>query len=736
MDTTKIVLKRQIMSWDEGLPLGNGEMGCLLFGNSKNLVFSLDRGDVWDKTRSPENNEGFTMKRLLELKEKRNVREISRIFDLPYNKPTPTKLPMGKLLLNMGGVKGDNFELDITQAEAKYSNEKYTLSTFVHATKKVGMIKTNCLEDIKLINPKFGVISKWDKYFERFTVKNATSNKLKNVKYPKAEFNTISNDGIEYEYYIQKLNDGSCYGVCVAKKRIENQMQFAYYASLGNDPIALKEMLADILKKALDKGYDELFVTHKKWWEDYHSKSSIKVPDDFVQRCYYMGNYLLGSASRVGHYPIPLQALWTASDDKLLPPWKGDYHSDLNTQLTYYSFAKSNHLEQGKCFIDFLVKLIGRGKEFAKKFFDADGMCLPSVMDIDGYALGGWVMYSLGHTNQIWLCQTFDKYYSYTGDLEFLKSTAYPYLEQTAKFILSIVKKNEKGEYVLPFSASPEMHNNSLKAFMTPNTNYDLSLMRYLFITLIRFAKILNVDCSEWENALNNLADLAINEKNQLKLSPDEDIVVSHRHQSHAMAIHPLRLLNYYNKEDRAVIDATLDRAIELGTKEYVGYSFAWLAEFCTVARRGDKALEYLTNFWKYFCLENTFHVNGDYTKQGLAHASYRPFTIEGNFCAIDALQEMLLYSENGFVEVFPTLPTTWKDVEFCTLRAFGGMLISAKMSNGIIEKIEILAEQNVTFNLYNKLIDYDFNGGKVQHNEEYSTITLEKGKKMLITKK
>lgn len=171
----------------------------------------------------------------------------------------------------------------------------------------------------------------------------------------------------------------------------------------------------------MQQGYDALFETHKKWWAEYNGKSSVTVPDVYTQNRYNMGNYLLGAASRRGCYPMPLQGLWTACDDKFLPPWKGDYHHDLNTEMTYYSYLKANRLEQGLSFLDYLSSLTERGRAFAKGFYNAEGICLPSVMDIDGYAMGGWAMYSLSPTNQIWLCQGFERYYTYTCDIEFLK---------------------------------------------------------------------------------------------------------------------------------------------------------------------------------------------------------------------------------------------------------------------------------------------------------------------------
>ncbi len=97
-------------------------------------------------------------------------------------------------------------------------------------------------------------------------------------------------------------------------------------------------------------------------------------------------------------------------------------------------------------------------------------------------------MYSLSPTHQIWLCQSFDLYYRYTGDRTFLRERAWIYFQETEQCIRGLLQKNEVGDYVLPVSSSPEIHDDEAEAWLTPNSHYDLALLRYLYQTLIRFA--------------------------------------------------------------------------------------------------------------------------------------------------------------------------------------------------------------------------------------------------------
>lgn len=737
MEPFQLVIDRKIDRPDEGIPLGNGEIGCLVYGSAKKLVFSLDRGDVWDKSDSPEHTPGFSYASMVRLAKSGDMKTMRKIFDKPYMRPTPTKLPVGRIEFSFGeGLQKECFTLHMDTAECVFTAGSLSLRTFTHATQGVGMLKTNVRPvPRRIVHPKFGKPSKWDAVLEKLPHKSAISNKLKQIKYPAAQFSHTQVAGFSVDFFWQPLNDGTCFGIALGENADGQDTQLAYYVAYGTNAHTLQETLLSKVVSALRIGYDALFETHQDWWRQYHAKSSITVPDAYIQNRYNMGNYLLGAASRKGCYPMPLQGVWTICDDRTLPPWKGDYHHDLNTQMTYYSYLKANRLEQGECFLEYLESRTDRAREFAASFYGAKGICLPSVMDIDGYAMGGWPMYSLSPTNQLWLCQAFERHYTYTGDEAFLRRTAYPYMQQSAMCILSLLQEDDEGFYVLPISSSPEIHDNSRNAFLTPNSNYDQAMLLYIFSALARLAHILNETQEEqlWKDTLAKLRPLAVNQNHVLRIAVDADLKQSHRHQSHAMSIHPLRLLDYSKKEDAQIIDATIAKAVALGSKQYTGYSMTWLGEFFAVAKNGDKALAYLEIFWKYFCSVNTFHLNGDYTKQGYSDLQYRPFTLEGNFCALDVLQEMMLYAENGVLELFPAVPKKWRDVAFETLRAWGGVLVSAALVDGVFARAQFTAENDVSFHLRGDFTGMLFHGGTTSPAQEGVQVTLCKGETLCI---
>ena len=95
------------------------------------------------------------------------------------------------------------------------------------------------------------------------------------------------------------------------------------------------------------------------------------------------------------------------------------------------------------------------------------------------------------------------------------------------------------------------------------------------------------------------------------------------------------------------------------------------------------------------FVSPNGFHLNGDFRKRGVSSFHYRPFTLEANMLFSAALGEMLLQSEPGRLRVFPAFPESWKKkVSFSNLRADGGLLVSAAMEEGRMQKLAVYSSR------------------------------------------
>ena len=133
--------EKEISRWDEGIPLGNGQIGALLWGKPQDLRVSLDRSDIWDTTPCPETGkEEFSYPNMVKLAKEGNLEEIRRIFDGPYNHLIPSKLPVGALVLHLPG-KWKSGKLCLEEAMAKASGEGWQLQSFMHAKKRAGLIE-------------------------------------------------------------------------------------------------------------------------------------------------------------------------------------------------------------------------------------------------------------------------------------------------------------------------------------------------------------------------------------------------------------------------------------------------------------------------------------------------------------------------------------------------------------------------------------------------------------------
>ncbi|MEI9958801.1 MAG: hypothetical protein WDM90_21385 [Ferruginibacter sp.] len=390
--------------------------------------------------------------------------------------------------------------------------------------------------------------------------------------------------------------------------------------------------------------------------------------------------YKFGCVARSNTPPISLQAVWTA-DNGNLPPWKGDFHHDLNTELSYWPGYTGNHLDLTASFTNWLWKIRPENKKWAKQYFGVDGLNVPGVTTISGKPMGGWIQYAMSQTTAMWLAQHFYWQWKYSMDKSFLKNRASIYFKEVDEYIKQLTKGNKKNGFAI--SSSPEYHDNDIKAWFKNYTNYDLALLRFLHqkgkIVWYDKMKLTNKNFTTPAFWQDNFPDYNVNETG-LTIAPGQNLNESHRHHAQLMAIYPLQLLNVDDSTQKNIIDKSLRWLEKKGTREWCGYSFSWAACIYARAKEADNAVSMLKKFATNFCSINSFHLNGDQKGGQYSDYKYRPFTLEGNFAFAQGIHELLLqYNSNGYIEVFPATPTTWKNVSFKTLRTEGAFLVSAQ---------------------------------------------------------
>lgn len=698
-------------SWDEGIPLGNATIGALIWQKDSCLRFSLDRTDLWDMR--PVDSLSGNNYRFAWVKEKireKNYAPVQKKFDQPYNRmPAPSKIPGGALefpLTQFGKTTQVQLFLNNALCEVNWENG-VKMQTFVHATEPVGWFMFKNLPaglTPSLITPKY------NKETDQAT-DPVRGQDLRRLNYEQGKVVRKDNQLI----YHQKGYGDFYYDIVVQWKQEGNTLYgtWSVTSSMSDDQAAQET------RKAMERGAQADYQTHLSYWNQYWAQSSVTLPDSVLQKQYQNEMYKFGSATRENSYPISLQAVWTADNGKL-PPWKGDYHHDLNTQLSYWPAYTGNHLSEGMGYLNTLWNQRDTYKRFTRQYFETDGMNVPGVATLTGEPMGGWIQYAMSQTAGAWLAQHFYLHWQYSADRDFLKERAYPFIKDVAIYLEQNSIQNDKSIRKLEFSSSPEIFDNSLRAWFTDMTNFDLSLMHFTFGAASELAKELNLsaEANHWAELKKQLPDLDQDKEGSLTFAPGFPYNGSHRHFSHALAIHPLGIIDWSDGEkSQHLIQATLKKLKDYGPDYWTGYSYSWYANLQARAFNGEEAARALHTFAECFCLKNTFHANGDQTRSGKSKFTYRPFTLEGNFAFASAIQEMLLQSHSGVIRIFPAIPENWANVSFEKLRARGAFLVSAVRKNGKVTACKVFSEKGGHLSIISpidgKLLQYETKAGE-----------------------
>ena len=703
LDKYDISYDKSIVSWDEGLPLGNGKLGSLIYGDGPIRV-AIDRVDLWDnrpnpKTQAPE----FNYQNLVRLStsgKEEDWKERLEVFEGMSSLANPSSITAGRLEMDFG-VKTQNIRsrVSLKKAVAEVEiDEVAKMVAFTSATRFVGIIRIYGAFEYDLHIPNY--------------ISGDESGNCKNnsgigeveldhcLRYPRAK---VVREG-EFTYYAQKTLTDYEYGVVVLRKNFDGYSELYYTVETNVDDPDYISFGKKKLEGIAAVGFDKLFKEHTAWWKEYWKKSEISVGDPLLEKVYYRSWYLFASCSRKGFYPMSLQGVWIADNDSL-PPWKGDYHHDTNTQLSYQSYLKANRLPEGEVFLDYLWSIRPAFRRFAKTFYGVDGLLIPGTSTLDGKPIGGWVQYALSPTMSVWTAQSFDEYYLYTGDESFLKERAYPFFQEIGQAIEGIlVEKN--GKLYLPLSTSPEIFDATPQSYLTPNSNFDQALLIYLFKTLKGYAETLGEEetAQKYAGILAKLDEISIEEGKYVMLDPTQRLRESHRHFSHLMCLYPLHLINYDTDEHKKIYEGSLEDIEFLGMGMWVGFSYAMCAQIYAMAYKGNSAYEKLLQFANGFVAENGFHLNGDYKGYGYTTFHYRPFTLESSFGYCDALHEMLMQDHQGYLHLFPAVPLDWdtRKLAFKNLRSVNGVLVSAERKNGKVGGLMLLSEKAATVRVKN----------------------------------
>ena len=698
--------KAPALRWDEGLPCGNGIIGMLVWGDGSPLNLSLDRSDLWDRREDPVTKRpDFNWSTLTGLLDRNDMKSVDEIFEAGSH-PTayPTKLPCGRLTLDFqertaGNLGEFDSRLDLRRGGSTTRFGKTVVKAFVHAEQPLIIVR------VRGGKPRVSFHSPFDPNANKNTEGSGGLDPVL-LQYPRPKRGKRGNTS----FVLQLGAEGRSH--CVAWEISEVGEEWVLIGTVqqafeGNDPVPIA---IQTLRQARKLGLAQLEKSHAAWWRTYWRNGRIRLPEEEIEKLWYGEMYRLGACAREKAPPISLQSVWTA-DEMMLPPWRGDHHNDLNTELSYWPVHTAGRLEQSLGFSKWLHQLLPQARAFAREFYDAPGANLPCSHGPDGQIVRGWAAYMYSRTNTAWLLQHLWWHYRYTMDADFLRDIAYPFIREVVCFVVSQLSCGEDGIYHIEYSSSPEYFDNTRESFGSDST-HDLSLIRHALKISSASARALGVDAAEadhWDHVRAHLHPYHLSPPSGHLFAPAPGLAIwkgqrlteSHRHLSQCMPIFPLGDLNVEGStRDRELIQNTLAELEMMGTGLWCGYSFAWLACIGARIREPNRAIWALRSFLDAFVSPNGFHLNGDFKKSGISRFHYRPFTLEGNFAAAHAVNEILLQSWGDRIRIFPAVPGEWRDVSFIDLRAEGAFVVSAWRRNGEFFRASIRSEKGMKVRL------------------------------------
>ncbi len=680
--------------WLEGIPLANGDMGALIWGDGAPLKITLDKYDAWETREKP--LDGVTYGKIRELVEgnkREEAEQVMRTERIYGDGPRPTRLPMPRLEVDFGGpVQWSDARLHLRDATA-------SLRLSVDGSLLAVTARVNAERNVLSLLLEGAAATKATFKASLDHLDPGAKDTLKRWGYPDPETTSDDSGGT----FVQHTPAGLVYAL--AWKRVvsrDDRVQLLLSIESSNDA-------ADPLAAAQDaiNSFGDLSeVAHANWWEEYWKRSYLTIPDARLESLYYIEMYKLACSSRPGKLPITLQGLWTL--DGGMPPWAGDYHLDMNVQQSYWPIYTANRLDLGEPLYRTFTACIPRWQKQCQEFFGFDGLWSGCAIGPHGERIYGYSGVELWPGNAAWLAHQYWLHFLYSQDKAFLREQALPMIKGCFQTYANLLEPGDDGKLHIPLSYSPEYGEGGFDAY-TRDPNCDLALIRFLGEAILKSNEVLGTDDELTGRVSDVLANLTpyVRSGNRLMVSANTPLAHSHRHFSHLMAIHPLGLITLDGTdEDRAIIRDSLHEIRVKGTGEWTGWSFPWMSLIASRAGYGNMAWEMLDLYANAFIKPNTFHVNGDPRIFGVSLFEYEPMTLEAGFGSAAATMEMLLQSWGGRIRLFPTVPDRWHDAYFENLRAEGAFLVTGKLENGEVSGAVITSDAGLSCELVNPFGD------------------------------
>lgn len=697
-----------------GLPLGNGNMGILIWGEGRHLRLTIGRNDFWDHRGGLAWSPDQKYETLVTMLKNGDEEGLRKLFEQGSEKPEgtphrPTILPLGRIDLELPPqVELCEATLDYKTGEAriscKHKKKILTLRVALDMESPLAAVDFSELPGI----PKVIPAPSWYQLEDYFRSVHVAEPRLFAEK--------------DLCGWVQSLPEDP--GMCLAARSTEKAVFIAterresYLDSPG--------CAESLLEPAVGKGYGKFASKAEKWWKRYNRNiPSVSIPNKTIMRHYNLGMHKFGAMTNPAGIAAGLQGPWI--EDFQLPPWSADYHFNINVQMCYWPGYRGNCLEHFMPLWSLLNSWRERLQSNARIFMGIDdGLMLPHAVDDRCTAMGGFWTGMIDHGCTAWMAQMMFQHYEYSMDTEFLRDVAWPFMVGAMRVYEEMLEERD-GEMVLPVSVSPEYGGKSMDAWGA-NASFQLAAIHRLAEDLQKAAAILGTKSKPiWRKISEQLPRATVEPWDgpdgtrfgqsgagecialwEGKLLPE-----SHRHHSHLAAIFPFKTIDPSDPDWEGTVANSIRQWIFAGMGLWTGWCVPWAAILHTYMGNADTA-EFLLEVMDRFYSNEGFASVHDALYPGLTLLcnpanrqadnwwGREKMQMDAAMGAVTAVQEMLLHDRNGVHYLFAGAPEKWEDVAFENMRTRGAFLVSSRRKKGKVRKVAIKSEAGGSFRMQN----------------------------------